>query len=100
MLAHHALAAGLTEAAFRHGLAAGQEALRVGATSDAIAHFEKARQLAQEGSFAGAELESHRRDLYLQLGRAYELGGQHKQALVIYDEHERLSQNRLDRTSE
>ncbi len=93
VLAHHALAAGLTEAAFRHGLAAGQEALRVGATSDAIAHFEKARQLDREGTFAGAELESHRRDLYLQLGRAYELGGQHEQASVIYTELERLTPN-------
>jgi predicted ATPase len=91
VLAHHALAAGLAEAAFRHSLAAGQEALRLVATSDAIVHFEKARQLVQEGSLVGAEFESHRRDLYLQLGRAYELGGQHEQALAVYDELERLT---------
>ena len=83
VLAHHALAAGLAEAAFRHSLAAGQEALRLAAVSDAIVHFEKARQLVQEGSLVGAEFESHRRDLYVQLGRAYELGGQHEQALAV-----------------
>ena len=91
MLAHHALAAGLTEAAFRHSLAAGQEALRLAAMSDAIAHFEKARQLAQEGSLVGAEFESLRRDLYLVLGRAYEQNGQHEQASAVYAELERLT---------
>jgi DNA-binding SARP family transcriptional activator len=91
VLAHHALAAGRAEAAFRHSLAAGQEALRLAAVSDAIVHLEKARQLAQEGSLVGAEFESQIRDLYAQLGRAYELGGQHEQALVVYDELERLT---------
>ena len=91
VLAHHALAAGLAETAFRHSLDAGQEALRLAAVSDAIAHFEKARQLAQEGSLSGAAFESHLRDLYAQLGRAYELGGQHEQALAVHDELARLT---------
>lgn len=95
VLAHHALAAGLAEAAFRHSLAAGQEALHIGAISDAIAHFEKARQLVREGSVVGAEFESHRRDLYLQLGRAYELDGQHEQALAVCAELERLTPKEL-----
>lgn len=86
VLAHHALAAGLVEAAFRYGLDAGQEALRLAAVSDAIVHFEKARQLAQEGSLAGAAFESQMHDLYAQLGRAYKLSGQHEQALAVYDE--------------
>jgi tetratricopeptide (TPR) repeat protein len=77
--------------AFRHSLAAGQEALRLAAVSDAIIHFEKARQLAREASFVGAEFEPNIRDLYVQLGRAYELGGQHKQALAVHDELERLT---------
>ena len=50
MLAHHALAAGAEAAAFRHSLAAGQEALRLSAASEAIAHLEKARQMARETS--------------------------------------------------
>jgi predicted ATPase len=91
VLAHHALASGLAEAAFRHSLAAGQEALRLVAVSDAIVHFEKARQLVQEGAVVGSEFESPRRELYLQLGQAYELAGQHQQALVVYAELERLT---------
>jgi DNA-binding SARP family transcriptional activator len=90
-LAHHALAAGLVEPAFRYSLAAGREALRLAAVSDAIVHFEKARQLARETSFASPESEPNVRDLYVQLGRAYELGGQHKQALAVYDELARLT---------
>ena len=86
VLAYHALAAGLAEDAFRHSLAAGQEALRLSAASEATIHFEKARQLAQEGSFAGMEFEPHLRDLYLQLGRAYELNGQPEQALAVYNQ--------------
>ena len=91
VLAHHALAAGMVEAAFRHSLAAGQEALRLVAMSDAIVHFEKARQLVQEGSLAGAKFESLRRELYVQLGRAYELAGQQAQAQAVYAELERLT---------
>ncbi len=90
VLAHHALAAGLAEAAFRYSLAAGQEALRLAALSDAIVHFEKARQLAQEGSWGGAAFESQIRDLYAQLAQAYELSGQHEQALAVYDDLARL----------
>jgi DNA-binding SARP family transcriptional activator len=91
VLAHHALATGLAEAAFRHSAAAGQEALRLAAVSDAIVHFEKARQLAQDGSLVGAEFESQIHDLYAQLGRAYELSGQHEQALAVCAELERLT---------
>jgi hypothetical protein len=90
VLAHHALAAGLAEAAFRHSLAAGQEALSLAATSDAIVHFETARQLVQERSWVGAEFESQIRDLYARLGQAYELGGHHERALAVSAELERL----------
>ena len=44
-LAHHALTAGLEEAAFRHSLAAGDEAMAVFAVRDAIGHYERARRL-------------------------------------------------------
>ncbi len=90
VLAHHAVAAGLAEPAFRHSLAAGQEALRILAAAEAVVHFEKARQLAQGGLFLGPEAEAHVHDWYLQLGRAYELNGNHEQALTIYDELKRL----------
>jgi DNA-binding SARP family transcriptional activator len=90
VLAHHALAAGLTEAAFHYSLAAGQEALRLAALSDAIIHFEKARQLVQEGLLVDTEFESHLYDLYVQLAQAYELGDYHEQALAVTAELERL----------
>ena len=93
VLAHHALAAGLAEAAFRHSLAAGQEALRFVAVSDAIVHFEKARRLVQEGVLVGAEFEALRRDLYVQLSQTYELVGQHQQAVAVAAELERLAPN-------
>ncbi|MGH2521358.1 MAG: hypothetical protein ACRDH2_02540 [Anaerolineales bacterium] len=90
VLAHHALVAGLAEAAFQHSLAAGEAALRLAAAGEALVHFEKARQLAREASLAGSAFEAQTRDLYLQLGRAYELGGQPAQALAVYEELERL----------
>jgi predicted ATPase len=93
MLAHHALAAGLLEAAFRHSMAAGQEALNLVATDDAIAHFEKARQLAQERLFDNMEFESQIHDLYTQLGRAYEMNDQHDLVLAVRVELEKLMSN-------
>jgi DNA-binding SARP family transcriptional activator len=46
-LAHHALAAGLQEQALGHSLAAGDEAIRVLAARDAIAHYSTAIALAE-----------------------------------------------------
>jgi DNA-binding SARP family transcriptional activator len=94
LLAHHALAAGLPEAAFEHSLAAGQAALRLAAASEATAHFETARRLAREAGLAGPAFESQLRDLYGGLGRAYELGGEHEQARAVYAELEGLTSAR------
>jgi predicted ATPase len=90
VLAHHALAAGLAEAAFRYSLTAGQQALRLSAVSEAIVHFEKSRQLAQEGLFDSVEIESDIGNLYAQLARAYALNGQPEQAQAVQDELQRL----------
>ncbi len=46
-LAHHALVAGLREQALSHSLAAGDEAMRVLAARDAIAHYSTAIALAE-----------------------------------------------------
>ena len=88
VLAHHALAAGLSQAVFRHSLAAGREALNVSAVSEAIVHFEHARQIVQEASPAEMPGKMHISDLYIQLGRAYELGGQIDKALAMDAERE------------
>ena len=76
-LAHHALAGGLAEQAFRYGVAAGDAAVEVFSVRDAIEHYERARDLLTEirtgsGQRTGPsspDLEH----LYVQLGRAYEL---------------------------
>jgi predicted ATPase len=90
VLAHHALAAGLGEEAFQYSLAAGREAMLMSATREAIAHFENAHHLTQGGLVASDEDEVYIRDLYSQLGQAYELIGDHDQAVVIHDEWLRL----------
>ncbi len=66
VLAHHALAAGLAQAAFRHSLAAGREALRISAVSESIVHFERARQLVLKGSLPEMPDEGDLRDLHMQ----------------------------------
>lgn len=90
VLAHHAQAAGLVQAAFRHSLAAGQEALRISAVSDAIAHFELALRFVQDGVLPEMPVDADLRDLYTQLSRAYELSGQVDKALVMAAERDRL----------
>lgn len=94
VLAHHALAAGLMQPAFRHSLVAGREALRLSAVSEAIVHFERARQFVHEGALPEMPEKVDLHDLYLQLGRAYELGGQNEKALAIAAERDRLGQGR------
>jgi DNA-binding SARP family transcriptional activator len=90
VLAHHALAAGVVQAAFRYSLAAGREALRISAVSEAIVHFEHARQCVQEATLPEMPGKADLRDLYVQLRRAYELGGQLEKALDIDAEGERF----------
>lgn len=83
VLAHHALAAGLAKAAFHHSLIAGREALRLSAVSEAIVHLEGARQLVQNSSLPERPGKADLRNLYILLGRAYELGGQTEKVLAI-----------------
>jgi DNA-binding SARP family transcriptional activator len=93
VLAHHALAAGLTQAAFHHSLAAGREALRVSAVSEAIVHFERARQILRDASPSEILGKADASDLYLQLSRAYELSGQPEKTLAVDAERERFLLN-------
>ena len=91
VLAHHALSAGLAQAAFRHNLAAGREALRISAVSEAIVHFERARQFVREAPPSEMPGEADLRDLFLQLSRAYEFSGQTEKALALDAERDKLS---------
>jgi predicted ATPase/DNA-binding SARP family transcriptional activator len=85
VLARHALAAGLAEPAFRHSMAAGDDALRLFAVSDAIAHYEQARQVLDWQTDPRAIPIAEQQHLYLQLGRAYELSGQAAGARAVYE---------------
>ena len=93
-LAHHALAAGEEAAAFRRSLVAGHEALLLSATSEAIAHLERARQIAQDSSLRGAVFEAPIHELYLHLSQAYEQSGQHEQARAVKEELAGLERER------
>jgi predicted ATPase len=90
VLAYHALAAGLTQVAFRHSLDAGREALRLSAASEAVIHFERARQFVREAALPTMPDEADLRDLYTQLSWAYKLGGQMEKALAVEAERERF----------
>ncbi len=93
VLAHHALAAGLAQAAFHYSLAAGREALRLSAVSEAIVHFEHALQFVREAALPEMPEETELRDLYTQLSGVYKLTGQTEKALAIETERKNF---RLD----
>jgi predicted ATPase len=91
VLAHHAQASGQVKAAFRYSLIAGQEALRLSALSEAIAHFLRARAFVRDSSLPEIPDEVELRELYTQLGLAYKLSGQAKKAMAIAVEREKLT---------
>jgi DNA-binding SARP family transcriptional activator len=76
-LAHHAQAAGMREAALRHGVAAGDEALRLFAVRAAIVHYEQARTLIDAPDRRVVPL-------LLSLGRAYEFVSEWTAARATY----------------
>ncbi len=93
-LAQHALAAGLPDNAARLSIAAGNAAMHLFATHDAIAQYEQARQLVRRsnesqrpaGKDNAVVSRTDLSQLYLQLGWAYELSSQFAQAESIYEE--------------
>ena len=93
VLAHHALSAGLAEAAFYHSAAAGEAALALPAATEAVVHFERARALARDAALFRPGAQAHLRAVYRQLGRAYELSGRPGQAAAVYQELEQLDQH-------
>jgi predicted ATPase/DNA-binding SARP family transcriptional activator len=86
-LAHHALSAGLREEAYSLCIAAGDDALRLFATRDAIIHYEKARQIVRSQQVPPSSLPGRLiPHLYVQLGRAYELSNEWEAARTLYQE--------------
>jgi predicted ATPase len=93
VLAHHALSAGLTQAAFHYSLAAGQEALHLSALREAVVHFEHALQFVRQAALPEMPEETELRDLYTQLSGVYKLTAQTEKALAIDTERKNF---RLD----
>ena len=89
VLAHHALAAGLAQAAFRYSLAAGREALRILAVGEAIVHFESARQFVREASLSEMPAKADIRDLFLQLDRVRVAQGINSRQTHLVGQHKR-----------
>jgi DNA-binding SARP family transcriptional activator len=98
-LAYHALASGLPEAALRHSLAAGDEAMGMSAVRAAMSHYEQARALLAEGEHtlprarasgaAERDQRPHRLlapSILLGLGRTYEFVSAWEQARNVYRE--------------
>ncbi len=93
---HHAIA-GDGEQAVRYFTVAGDSAAALYANTEAAAHYRRALALARAaGNGAGAQLGR----LYLQLGRALELGAHYDQAIAIYAEMETAARTRNDRAME
>jgi len=99
-LARHALAAGLTEPAFRYSLAAGDGAMHLFAVGEAIAHYEAARQIVAGGQLPSSIEAADWRYLYTHLGRALELNSQFAEALRLYDELRTVAREQANRELE
>ncbi|MEZ4664908.1 MAG: AAA family ATPase [Caldilineaceae bacterium] len=83
-LAHHALAAGAMQPAFRYCLQAGHEALAAFALSQALAHYRQAQALQKEPTVAASITQAESLSLALQLGRALELQNDWEAARTVY----------------
>jgi DNA-binding SARP family transcriptional activator len=90
VLAHHAQAAGMAQTAFHYSLAAGREALRLSAVSEAVVHFERARQFVRVVALREMPNAVDLNELYMQLNRAYKLAGQMEKALAIEAERKKF----------
>ena len=89
-LARHALAARATEAAFRHSVAAAEEALAVFAVEDAGIHLGRARSLLEGEGVSGGKtsrpgVPDERLKLYEGLGRVHTVTGEWGEAQDAYE---------------
>ncbi|MGH3087047.1 MAG: ATP-binding protein, partial [Rubrobacteraceae bacterium] len=83
-LARHAFAAGLSGAAFRHSIAAGDAAMELFAARDAISHYERSRRLVSDAAGTTLPVEGIEH-LHVNLGRAHELVGEWDEAAAVYE---------------
>ncbi|GCE25066.1 hypothetical protein KDA_05500 [Dictyobacter alpinus] len=83
-LAYHALAAGLSEAAFHFSVVAGDEARAIFALDDATEHYEQAWQLLTQQPLSEKLSASEVHHLYVSLKQAYELTRTWEQGRALY----------------
>src|SRR5215213_2892361 len=89
-LARHALAGGLARQAFGYSVEAGDQAMEVFATRDALEHYQTAHSLLEEevSTGGGQPIKPSTADfehLYTQLGRAYEMADEWEKAQAAYE---------------
>lgn len=93
-LAFHALVAGMDAEAFHYSVIAGDAALHLFAASEAVTHYETARNLGKAGQLTNAD-NANVRHLYVNLGRALELSSRFEEAGAIYEELKVLADQRV-----
>ena len=93
-LAHHFSESGDHSRVLRYGMLAGDNAFRLYANTEAVAHYEVALRAARRVTANGEEL-AH---LYTHYGRALELSGQIEEALAAYEEMLAVAERRNDQS--
>ncbi len=99
VLAQHYAQAGDDEKTLAYSLRAGDAAMRVYASAEAVVHYTRALEVAKLGHQEG-EKGASPRALYLKRGRALELLSHFDEASHNYDEMYALARERGDRTFE
>lgn len=95
--AYHAVASLLDEPAFRHSLAAGDEALATHALQESLAHYNRALDAARMVGLGTTAVDSQLlRRLYTNRGRSLELSEQFESAQINYQEMVDLADERND----
>lgn len=84
-LVHHARHGGIWDRAVQYSILAGKEAADLFATRVAIAHYETAWRLVEEGGWPESVSGTDRQMLYDGLGRAYEVADRWPQAQNTYE---------------
>jgi DNA-binding SARP family transcriptional activator/tetratricopeptide (TPR) repeat protein len=99
--AFHALASLLDEPAFRYSRIAGDDAQRANAFQESLAHYDRAREIAQRMSEKDVVIDAQSLlHLYLNRGRALELVEAYPAAQENYQEMLELAAEREDQTLE
>ncbi|MBI3914582.1 MAG: tetratricopeptide repeat protein [Chloroflexi bacterium] len=98
ILATHYENAGDDAKTLEYSIRAGDAAARKYANAEAILHYARAVEIAKSATHLASA--SHLSDLFLKLGRVYEIASRYTDALRLYDDMIALAQTRADRALE